>query len=586
MRFQRLVPILALALWPQAAHSFCGFYVAGGGSKLFNHASQVVLARSGDRTVLTMASDYQGDPSQFALVVPVPTVLQKGQIHVAEPGLVEKLDAYSAPRLVEYFDPDPCAVADRAMKVMELRAPATAGLARSQIAAGLGVRVEARYTVGEYDILILSALESRGLETWLIRQGYRIPPGASRVLNGYIKQGLKFFVAKVNLGEQKRLGVTTLRPLQMAYESPRFMLPIRLGMANADGPQELFVYALTQNGRVETVNYRTVKLPADAEIPEYVKDHWADFYRAMFAEQTRKEGMGVVFCEYAWDAAWCDPCPTNPPAPAEMRQLGAFWLDPSRSRNGLGGDRVFLTRLHVRYDAAHFPEDLSLQETGDRTNYQARFVVRHPWTGTSDCPGANAYRAALRTRRLERSPAGPWRRSAATGRWTPTGRPPATGRSGGSGCGRSERTTQSGGRTLPRVAEPLRSHLPVSAFDLPKKPLKMSFAWRARLSATSRSRCPAAARSLSEAALWRAMMASRSCCSTLERCSWSACDTLPATRSRIAPESSPTRGCCAEPPSLRSTIRLPWASVSAPAPSMPPISGVWTSSLGTVPLSV
>ena len=42
---------------------------------------------------------------------------------------------------------------------------------------------------------------------------------------------------------------------------------------------------------------------------------------------------------------------------------------------------VFLTRLHVRYDAAHFPEDLTFQETSDRSNFQARYILRHPWTG-------------------------------------------------------------------------------------------------------------------------------------------------------------------------------------------------------------
>jgi hypothetical protein len=401
MRGRPLLFALSLCLLPQAAHSFCGFYVAGGDSKLFNQASQVVLARSGDRTVMTMASDYQGALKEFALVVPVPAVLEKGQIHVAEPGLVEQLDAYSAPRLVEYFDPDPCMEAERMMaKQSAARAPVanlgTAGGARDE----LGVRVEAKYTVGEYDIVILSASQSQGLETWLVREGYRIPVGASRVLNIYVKQGLKFFVAKVNLGEQKRLGFTTLRPIQIAYESPRFMLPVRLGMVNADGPQELFVYALTPNGRVETVNYRTVKLPTDLEIPEYVKGKWSDFYRAMFTEQTRKHGMGVVFCEYAWDAAWCDPCPTNPPSPQQMRQLGVFWLDDNA---GGGAGRVFVTRLHARYDKASFPEDLSLQETGDKTNFQARFVMRHPWKGTNDCDGVKAYRAQLPTRRREQA---------------------------------------------------------------------------------------------------------------------------------------------------------------------------------------
>ena len=88
--------------------SFCGFYVAKADTKLFNKASQVVLVRDGDRTVMTMTSDFQGDPKEFAVVIPVPTFLRREQIHVGDKALVEHLDAYSAPRLVEYFDGNPC----------------------------------------------------------------------------------------------------------------------------------------------------------------------------------------------------------------------------------------------------------------------------------------------------------------------------------------------------------------------------------------------------------------------------------------------------------------------------------------------
>src|SRR5262245_66604872 len=90
------------------AQAFCGFYVAKADAKLFNKASKVVVARKGEQTAVTMASDYQGDLKEFALVIPVPTVVTKDQIKVVESAWVDHLDAYSAPRLVEYFDPDPC----------------------------------------------------------------------------------------------------------------------------------------------------------------------------------------------------------------------------------------------------------------------------------------------------------------------------------------------------------------------------------------------------------------------------------------------------------------------------------------------
>ena len=90
------------------AQAFCGFYVARADTGLFNEASQVVLVRDGDRTVITMANDFQGDVKNFAVVIPVPTFIEREQINVADRALVEHLDAYTAPRLVEYWEQDPC----------------------------------------------------------------------------------------------------------------------------------------------------------------------------------------------------------------------------------------------------------------------------------------------------------------------------------------------------------------------------------------------------------------------------------------------------------------------------------------------
>jgi hypothetical protein len=213
---------------------------------------------------------------------------------------------------------------------------------------------------------------------------------------------MRFFVARVNLEEQSKLGFANLRPLQIAYESNRFMLPIRLGTVNAREQQELYVYTLTRTGRVETTNYRTVKLPSNTEVPEYVQDEFGDFYRAMFDKQTEKENGNAVFLEYAWDMAWCDPCAADPLSSNQLRQLGVFWIGDQDGQSGgariaAAPQDVFVTRLHVRYDNEHFPEDLMFQETGDRQNFQGRYVIRHPWTGNAECD-IGEYEAAVRER--------------------------------------------------------------------------------------------------------------------------------------------------------------------------------------------
>ncbi|MFN7979830.1 MAG: DUF2330 domain-containing protein [Vicinamibacterales bacterium] len=411
-RSAALLVLALLAALPRSADAFCGFYVSRADTTLFNKASQVVLVRDGDRTVLTMANDYRGDPKDFAMVIPVPTPITRDQIHVGEAALLAHLDAYTAPRLVEYYDADPCARNEMMFDMARQAAPAAAavgGAISERRAKSLGVTIEAQYTVGEYDILILSAQQSTGLETWLRENGYRIPAGASDVLGSYLAQKMRFFVAKVNLREHAASGVSRLRPLQVAYESPKFMLPIRLGMVNADGAQELFVYALTRKGRVESTNYRTVKLKTDVEIPAYLKDatEFGRMYRALFDQHVARERMSAVFQEYAWDMNWCDPCAADPFTSDELGRLGVFWTaggdvaSPMVRRPMPGGaaQDVFVTRLHVRYDRAHFPEDLVFQETGDRTNFQGRYVLRHAWTGPALCDAGIAYRRELPARR-------------------------------------------------------------------------------------------------------------------------------------------------------------------------------------------
>lgn len=407
---------LALATLAAQAQAFCGFYVAKADASLFNKASQVILARDGARTTITMQNDYQGDPREFALVVPVPVVLKEGDVKVVDNRVFERLDGFSTPRLVEYHDPDPCAPQSMVLLSMQRMSLATADAAASRSDAArartLGVTIESSFTVGEYEILILSAKQSDGLETWLTENGYRLPAGAAGALKPYVRQDMKFFVAKVKLAATGS-GYGKLRPLQFSYESPRFMLPMRLGMLNADGPQDLIIFALTRNGRVEASNYRTVRIPTNVELPVELRANglFTSFYQRLFDRATAGEAFKAVFTEFAWDMSWCDPCAGDPLTNGEMLEAGAFWVASAQGPSAvlsrpavlpgtmLPRGNAVLTRLHLRYTPSSFPEDLVLHETGDRQPFQARYVLRHANpVGTNACPEAASYLASVKSR--------------------------------------------------------------------------------------------------------------------------------------------------------------------------------------------
>ncbi|MCY7333240.1 MAG: DUF2330 domain-containing protein [Pseudanabaena sp. CAN_BIN31] len=400
---------LVVFAYSPAVFAFCGFYVSQADASLFNKASQVVIARDGKRTVLTMANDYQGDVKDFALVVPVPVLLKKEQVRIGEQKIIDRLDSFSVPRLVEYFDSDPCAryeAYDKMIPSSAMRSAAAPAMESKARRDNYQVTIEAKFAVGEYDILILSAKDSDGLESWLIDNDYKIPQGAKELLQPYIRQNMKFFVAKVNIAELNKTGSQSLRPLMMAYESPKFMLPIRLGMLNANGDQDLFIYILSPKGQAEVANYRTIKMPSGDDIPVYVKNEFGDFYKSMFKTSYNKEGRKVAFLEYAWDMSSCDPCSAEPLSQEELRKAGVFWLDsanpsqPSnrRFRPSPNNGRVFITRLHIRYNRDNFPEDLTFKETSNQESFQGRYVLRYPFKGETTCDAGKEYQRSLRPR--------------------------------------------------------------------------------------------------------------------------------------------------------------------------------------------
>jgi hypothetical protein len=408
-----ILSILGLSV-AMNGYTFCGFYVAKADTKLFNKTSQVIIAHNGDRSTITMSSDFEGDVKDFAMVVPVPVVLEEKDIRVVSRGIFDKLDSYSAPRLVEYYDNDPC----QSRRYLEYNVPMAAnrGYAKAEMTAmpdsdeKYNVTIEAQYTVGEYDILILSAKESGGLEMWLTDNGYKIPESAKEVLDPYIKSNMKFFVCKVNLGTYESNGAVPLRPLQVSFNSPKFMLPIRLGMANADGPQDMIIYAYSKNGRIETTNYRTVPVPTDQKVPLFVQLEFGEFYKDLYNKAWKRENKDVVFLEYAWEVSpmqsvFCDPCVGDPPMVQELKEVGVDWLESKGQDYHTGGNvyagNVYFTRLHVTYSRTTFPQDLVFQETPNKQRFQARYVLTHPASSDFECDKGQAYLQELSKRRWD-----------------------------------------------------------------------------------------------------------------------------------------------------------------------------------------
>ena len=393
----------------RSADAFCGFYVAGGDQKMFNDATQVVLMRMGTRTVLAMQNNYAGPPEAFAMVVPVPVVLHEADVKTLTKDVFAHVEQMGAPRLVEYWEQDPCApvyLEESARGAMPPPPTATAA-PDSKSDRDLGVKIEAQFTVGEYQIVILSAKDSTGLDTWLKQGGYKIPDGAEPLLRPYVESGMKFFVAKVDPTKVKFEGNrAALSPLRFHYDSEEFALPIRLGLANSSGTQDLIVNILAPHQRYEVTNYPNVTIPTNIDVSEGMKAKFGAFYAALY-DRTVEKHPGAVVTEYAWQATTCDPCPGPALDQGDFLTLGADVLGGTAEQPTAYNNADFvLTRLHARYGKdmkddlrfkeapaiaggrEHLMSDGKLEEgavPAPQNNFQGRYAVRHAWTGAIAC---------------------------------------------------------------------------------------------------------------------------------------------------------------------------------------------------------
>lgn len=440
----------ALLAAPRPAPAFCGFYVSGADAKLFNNATQVALMREGTRTVLSMQNNYEGPAENFAMVVPVPIILQKENVKTLPRDIFDKVDKLAAPRLVEYWERDPCGVDYvQPARGMGMGGPVRPSAAAPSMKADLGVTVEAQFTVGEYEIVILSARDAGGLDTWLRQEHYKIPPGAEAYFRPYVQEGSKFFVAKVDATKVTfDKGMASLSPLRFHYDSDKFVLPVRLGLMNANGPQDLIVHVLARNTRYEVANYPNVTIPTNLDVAENARESFGAFYTSLFDRTVEKNPKAVV-TEYSWDASTCDPCPLPALTSNELATLGADVLttpdepippptprrpgtpnppglpgkptvsppgppgrpmpvSPTMRRGGFRPSGFVITRLHARYTKESLGEDLVFRAApaiqGGReqrgaegrleqrsrpsdyaNNFQARYAIRHPWTGPIAC---------------------------------------------------------------------------------------------------------------------------------------------------------------------------------------------------------
>lgn len=345
-------PLAALAL---VAPSFaCPTVATGTPQGLTYDVARVAIARDGERTTFTVSVNPTGEAQDFALVMPIPGDLDIDSVKTLDSEIFERLEGQTG--ILEMPDAG-CSTPD-----FGFRHPCPGDYGEGGGSDGAdeeaddgsygNVEVEAQFLVGEYQITILSATESVDLFNWLAANEYHLDTATIPVLEDYIDQDMRFLAAKV-ADEATGADGSSLSPLQMAYDSPMFGIPIRLAAQSSPGRQDMLIYAMTayEGGVVGISNYdrMTVRDTCIWSYDEQDTSDFGDFYEERFNaawEEAGSAGWAVEWAGGNWD---CNPCSGVQATPEDLMALGV--ADPGHH---------YLTRLHMRYTDQTADEDLVL----------------------------------------------------------------------------------------------------------------------------------------------------------------------------------------------------------------------------------
>ncbi|MGD9497186.1 MAG: DUF2330 domain-containing protein [Armatimonadota bacterium] len=354
MDLRRLLPIVVLLVASASLLRADGCFVPvmlG----VANTADQraVIIDREGAQTIVLQTA-YEGDSSDFAWVIPLPELISAQQaIGTADPELFDALDYLTAPRFIG---------AGRSE---------TAGLCgcsgSEDGATGDGVTVWETLRIDRYDVAVLSAEQSAGLEAWLSANGYGLPAGSANTLQYYVDKHWYFVALKIAPvaradagGGAPGVGGQDLRPVALSFDSPELVFPLRISRLSTRNRTEVLLYIVSTH-RVEGDNYGTVEVQTPSR---WAGQDFESAYDRWLEGTISGAGGKALVVEYA---GW---------VPEHVFDAAAF-----RSL-GLAGDTWYITRLRTRLSPAQMDADIVLTASASDADFQvvvgdAYVLLRH-----------------------------------------------------------------------------------------------------------------------------------------------------------------------------------------------------------------
>ncbi len=188
----------------------------------------IILDLGNGDEILVLQITYSGDASDFAWVIPVPTMPRADGIARAPDWFVQRLFEQTAPRVETLSGQERY----QGVEAMAERGRPPDALPPEQVVVWQTLQV------GPYTAQVLQATAPGILDNWLARHGYKLPAKAALVLDRYVRRGWFFVTLKIAapaVGERLRQGDLPALAITFPKRDYSLVYPLAISSISARG---------------------------------------------------------------------------------------------------------------------------------------------------------------------------------------------------------------------------------------------------------------------------------------------------------------------------------------------------------------
>ena len=347
---------------------------------------RMILSVGMGQSTLYDQIEYDGDPAEFAWVLPI-----KGTVDVGLSSDLVFNQLGNDTGVTVLAPPQNCPIYSCGNDDFANEGSST-GTGGGSL-GGPDVEVLASEVVGPFETVQLASTDPNALNDWLAGHGYSVPSDIQPIVSAYVNGGFNFLAMKLVPG----VGIDKMRPVRITTQGSSPVLPLKMVAAGTGATTTLTLWVIGE-ARYQPTNFPSFEMPTDQVLWDYATNEsnyktlrksfydasnghaWlteaaqpysADFFRSQILNVVSFVGPE----QSGYDDGSGDYQAAEQAATDDMNVLFA----------GMNPNGVYVTRLRAELSRDALGSDLFMEASSDGD--VSNVIQTTKWTGTQPaCP--------------------------------------------------------------------------------------------------------------------------------------------------------------------------------------------------------